>query len=557
MRTRILVGMVFLAALMLSAMASAQSDLDEPMGSLAPPKLGVSSENISVERTDDGLTLYWSGWIDLVKPSAEPVSVSVRCALEPAGQWRSRPHTLVLHDTFEQGVNSSFHKFALAEIDVASEAGTESLPPIRTLFDKDQILNMKLTLRQQRTAQGGPSLEEEEYHLKPMAYLLLKAASSGDLPEVQALLDAGVRPDSANLQGWDALMAACSAGHLDVVRTLVERQANVVAQTKGYGFSESANGSPIPKGATPLLVAAYAGRPAIVQVLLNAGATYGDYVRRVKRKGATDAEIVDLLTDTGARRHEIIDRLARQGADKKDIDALLNRGGFSQIVWRISKKGVTFAGTVERLKQAGLTDEAIAGRLRKEGASDEDIRNAIKQEWPTEDTIRQALLDKGASKDEADTLLNPRNASENVVSACLKDKGATPEEIEALLRGRRGADENIRAFLKEKGASEDEVNNCLTEKGALDEDVVKFLSQHGGTVDALRGDSWTPLIAASFSGNPQAVRLLLDEGANPKITDDSGYSPMALAYINGNAAACAVLKSRGGSIAVPWKVQGE
>jgi ankyrin repeat protein len=557
MRTRILVGVVVSVALIFSAFASAQSDLDEPMDSLAPPKLGISGENISVERNGDVLTLYWSGWIDLVKPSSRSVSVSVRCALEPAGKWRSRPHTLVLPDTFVQGVNSSFHKFDLAEMDVATVPGAENLPPIRTLFDKDQVLNMKLSLRQQRTSQSAPNLEEQDYRLKPMGYLLLNAATSGDLPEVNALLDAGVRPDSANLQGWDALMAACGAGYQDVVRLLVEKQANLVAQTKGYGFSESANGSPIPRGATPLLVAAYAGRPEIVKMLLEAGATYGDYVRRVKRRGATDAEIVDLLAGTGTRQQEAMDRLATQGAHRKDIDALLNRGGFARMVWRISKSGVMCAGTVERLKQAGLTNEAIAGRMRKEGATDEDIRMALKEEWPTEDAIRQALLDKGATTDEADALLNSRNADEDAVRTCLKARGAKAEEIDTLMRDRRTGDENIRTFLKEKGVPEDEVSNCLTEKGALAEDIVKFLSQHGGTVDALRGDRWTPLIAASFSGNPRAVKLLLDEGANPKVTDDMGYSPTALAYINGNAGAYGVLRAHGGRIVVPWKVQGE
>ncbi len=117
-------GLVCLAALIFSAVASAQSDLADTMESLAPPKLGISGENITVERNGDTLTLYWSGWIDLVKPSTQPVSVSARCALEPAGKWRSRPHTLVLPDTFVQGVNSSFHKFDLAEMDVPTVEGT-------------------------------------------------------------------------------------------------------------------------------------------------------------------------------------------------------------------------------------------------------------------------------------------------------------------------------------------------------------------------------------------------------------------------------------------------
>jgi len=557
MRTRMLMGVVFLSMLICSAFALAQSDVEEPAESMTPPKLGISGENITVERHGNVLTLYWSGWIDLVKPSAQPISLSVRCSMNPAGKWRTRPRNRVVPDTFAPGVNSSFHKFDLAELDVPAGGDAGGVPPTMTLLEKEQRVTLKITLRHQKSAEAQSSMEEREYKLNPLAYFLLQAAKSGNVAEVQALLRDGVPPDGANVLGWNALMAACRAGSLDVVKLLVEKNANLVAQTRGFAFSESANGSPIPRGATPLLAAAYAGRPEIVKFLLDSGANYGDYLKRVRRSGATDQQIVSLLQDTGAGQQEVIDQLVRQGAARKDIDALVTRGGFADIVWRVSAKGMMYADIVERLRKTGASDDLIASRLGKKGASSEDIQKAMAARWPTQDAIRQTLLDKGATKEEADALVSERRLGEEAVRACLRDNGAKPEEIETLLRDRSRADDSIRTFLREKGIPAEDAEACLTEKGAPLEQVVTFLTRHGGTVDALRGDRWTPLIAASFSGSPQVVSLLLDEGANPFATDDSGYSALALARVNGHTAAARLLKARGAPLSVPWNPSGE
>jgi ankyrin repeat protein len=543
---------VVLSTLIFSAFALAQSEFSGDGGPQRPPKLGISDEKITVERDDDVLTLYWSGWINVDKPSDAPVTLAVRSTVEPAGKWTTRPRNRVLSNSFERGVNSSFHKFDLATMQLDGDSNERAIPPASELFEQNQTANLRVSLRQQLSAQGTPTLEEREYRLSLQGYALMSAARSGDVEEVRALLGKGARPDSANLQGWSALMIACNAGQLEVARLLVQNDVNLAAKTTGFAFSESANGSPIPRGATPLFVAAYAGQPDIVQLLVESGATYGDYVRRVQEKGANDEDIVALLSDTGPQRQEVIDRLVKQGVDRKDIEALIHRGGFADIVWRVSKRGVTYAGIAEQLKQSGASDEVIASRLRKRGATDEDIRKALSGKWMTGDAIRQVLLDKGANAEELGSLLDERKLGTDAVSACLQAKGATPDEIESVIHDGTVDEVAVRTLLRDKGIASEDAESCLTDKGAQPAKIVRFLTQHGGSVDALRADKWSPLMAACYSGSPRVVNLLLQEGANAHMADRMGYSALALAEVNGNTRVAKLLKAHGATLDVPW-----
>jgi hypothetical protein len=58
---------------------------------------------------------------------------------------------------------------------------------------------------------------------------LQKAAADGDLDRVRSLLDGGVDQNThpGMPRGWSPLMHAAHAGHLAVVRELVERGANI------------------------------------------------------------------------------------------------------------------------------------------------------------------------------------------------------------------------------------------------------------------------------------------------------------------------------------------
>lgn len=96
-----------------------------------------------------------------------------------------------------------------------------------------------------------------------MSHLLLKAASTGDATKVTSLLDAGadINYHSKDKQatGRTALSEAAIQGHLEVIRLLLERGADLDWRDRAVGF-------------TPLGWAANQGHESCVEALLEAGA---------------------------------------------------------------------------------------------------------------------------------------------------------------------------------------------------------------------------------------------------------------------------------------------
>jgi ankyrin repeat protein len=88
--------------------------------------------------------------------------------------------------------------------------------------------------------------------------LLIKAASAGDLEEVQNLTQLGVDVNSRLRDGLTAIMAAAISGHTRIVNFLVDRGANLDLGDE--------------HGVTALMYAASRGRADIVKILVNRGA---------------------------------------------------------------------------------------------------------------------------------------------------------------------------------------------------------------------------------------------------------------------------------------------
>ncbi len=86
---------------------------------------------------------------------------------------------------------------------------------------------------------------------------LLRAAKSGNTAEVQRLLDVGDKVDETGEYGT-ALMYASQEGHPEICKLLIEKGADVNAQTK--------------EGTTALMWASMAGSPDIAKLLIKAGA---------------------------------------------------------------------------------------------------------------------------------------------------------------------------------------------------------------------------------------------------------------------------------------------
>lgn len=87
---------------------------------------------------------------------------------------------------------------------------------------------------------------------------LQSAAKAGDVARLQAMLDAGIDPDSRRGSGKTPLMFAAELGQVDAVRLLLDRGADPNLKARG--------------GITALQLASAAERQGVVRLLRGAGA---------------------------------------------------------------------------------------------------------------------------------------------------------------------------------------------------------------------------------------------------------------------------------------------
>lgn len=116
---------------------------------------------------------------------------------------------------------------------------------------------------------------------------LILAAREGNLPIVEALLDAGADKNALNDDNNGALWAACFADSLPVIEALAAAGVNLDTQNVN--------------GATALIYTASAGKESMVKALLDAGAdttlkTLDDYTAI---ESATTPKILKLLKEVG------------------------------------------------------------------------------------------------------------------------------------------------------------------------------------------------------------------------------------------------------------------
>jgi hypothetical protein len=301
------------------------------------PRLAISDEEIFIEPTQDKLTLYWAGRISFVKTSKAEISITLESTLAPVGNWQSSGRSR-FRFTSEPGTNSAYQRSPVASMALPTTPIQKIDKSVFSgLLEKDQVINVKISLRRSGQQGAAGSVTEMDYKLKPFGYALLKAAEAGDPVGVNSLLENGADPDSADLQGWSALMAACSAGKSEIVKLLLDKGAKVNARTKGFPIFLSANGSAIPAGTTALMAAAYSGRPDIVAMLLEKQALVN-----AKRDDRWTPLMAACLSTSG----ETAKMLLEAGADGDVVE----ESGYSPLAMAIINRN---KGAVRLLKAQG------------------------------------------------------------------------------------------------------------------------------------------------------------------------------------------------------------
>lgn len=173
----------------------------------------------------------------------------------------------------------------------------------------------------------------------------------------------------------------------------------------------------------------------------------------------------------------------------------------------------------------------FAWTLRQVNIGPGEERRVYREAYETQ---RQNPL---ARDEEGETLFSRAAAlgEEKLVREVLNQANPTDEEIaEAGLRAAESNKTGVLALLAGRGMSaKTVVQGTPLLHGAAQNaacDAMKWLLERGAEVNSRDAEGVTPLIHAVISGSASAVALLLEYGADPRLRDTSGHAPEEFAH---------------------------
>lgn len=320
---------------------------------------------------------------------------------------------------------------------------------------------------------------------------LYLAAMNGNGAVLRALLDAGANANQVEDTGETILMVATRTGDADAVRALLEHGADP--------------NTPEPQlQLTPLMLAAEGGYADIVAALIKSGSDI--HVRT--RTGATPSPRLPCVNRTGCGSHGV--GIIRGGLPEHGLRAPIP-GNMSPLM---------YAAREDHIETARLLLDAGANVNE---ADKNDITPLFMAIGNNHTDMARFLVERGADIHAKDwygrtplfAAVEMRNVDihyvtfEHMVTA--QDRKDILDFITLLLE--KGVDPNIR--VKEVPP------------------LRSWMYLLGGSLAWVDFTGQTPFLLASLSGDVSTMRLLLEHGADPKITTFGGTTPlMAAAGVN-------------------------
>jgi ankyrin repeat protein len=405
---------------------------------------------------------------------------------------------------------------------------------------------------------------------------LMYAAQGGHADVAQLLLRKGANVNDTNRGGETALGIAVFRSNVPVMTLLVTAGARVESrhlavavpggteETVTFLLQHGANPnaayvpSPSYKGPTPalLIVAVRRGDPAIVRLLLEAGANRdvrdatGWNALRWAKNGKSQ-EVVDLLERVGLRDGGEADDALLAAVWKKDVEAVRTRLEARADPNTRDSRGVTPLVIAARNGDVDAVDLLLRAGADPSGATPHDATPLIGAARQGHVPVIERLLAAGADVRHRDRIMETAlytaaNWRREAAVRTLLAANADPNDGSLRVAALRG-NISIARLLLDGGADPARDPLVLYEaaRGGSDE-VVMLLLERGARARPDKDQESTPLHrAASFCG-PEVLRALIARGADPNAREGGGGStPLVYAALNGRLDNVRVLLAAG------------
>jgi uncharacterized protein len=330
---------------------------------------------------------------------------------------------------------------------------------------------------------------------------LMMAARSGSLEAVGALLARGARHDARERRGQTALMWAAAEGHAAVVRALIENGADINA-TLDSGF-------------TPFFFAVREGHIDVVREFLKKGVDVNATLQRGERAPGSSSPYKPvgkgtspLLLAVQNGHFELAIALVDAGADPND-----RRTGFTPLhtlTW-VRKPDSSDSSEPAPVGSGRLTSLQFVREIVKRGAN---VNLRLDKGAPKVPNTSSRIGTEGAT-----AFLLAADRSDVPLMRLLVELGADP-----LLP-------NFNHTTPLMLAAGLETTEPLEEAGEEPEalEAVKMLLDLGADINAVDDNGDTAMNGAAYNQYPLVVKLLADRGADPKIWNQpnkQGVTPL-------------------------------
>lgn len=325
------------------------------------------------------------------------------------------------------------------------------------------------------------------------------AIQAADLRKAQSLLSAGANPNAVDRYGITPLSMAATNGDAAAIETLIKAGANPNAA--------------LPEGETVLMTASRTGNAAAVKALLSHGA---DPNAKEKSFGET------ALMWAAAENHpEAVEALIGGGADPNARSNILTLAPFKWVTSGMVST-VLPRGSWTALMYAARQGSLSAARTLAEKGAD---LNAVDPDGTTalvfaiinaHFDLAAMLLDKGADPNITDeTGMAALYAAADMHTLGPMISRPAPKLVDEL-----DAADMVKRLLAH-GANP----NARLKKPVL--------GRHHDGGDASLGEGTTPLMRATKTNDVTVMKLLLDGGASPFLTQKDYTTPLMIAAAGG------------------------